>query len=77
MFFHGGTVIIEMFFNAVVWSCAAIIIPSVSFFSLCRAMNVIADRSCYTLAGTLHFFVNTIRCRAFVSSAFAVRGGEG
>ena len=40
MFFHGGAVIFEMFFNAVVWSCAAIIIPSVSFFSLCRAMNV-------------------------------------
>ena len=74
MFFHGGAVIFEMFFNAVVWSCAAIIIPSVSFFS---RYECIADRSCYTLAGTLHFFVNTIRCRAFVSSAFALRGGEG
>ena len=66
MFFHRGAFIIEMFFNAVVDEA-------------CRAINVLliaaATRELVHCISSLT--KSGVRNRAFVSSAFALRGGEG
>ena len=68
MFFNRGDFIIEMFSYAVVDEA-------------CRATKqCISDRSCYTLK-LVHCISSStqsdVRDRAFVSSAFALRGGVG